>query len=65
MRENVYTLIFDDHRETVHAATPSEAVARRDGGDGTRRPHTILPHTITDETAMAAWITRRQQKRGG
>jgi hypothetical protein len=61
-RAHVYTLHFDaGPPETVRAATPSEAVKGRTG-----RPFSALPHTITDETAMAAWIKRRQaiQNRG-
>lgn len=50
-RERVYTLHYDDGiTETVRATLPSDAVKAR-----ARR---LMPHGITDETAMQAWCGR-------
>ena len=52
-RERVYTLHFDDGvKETVTATSPAEAVAQRYPA--------LMPYQITDETAMAEWVAKRQ-----
>jgi len=46
-----YRLRFDDGSDAfVNANTPSEAVRLRPGGRAS-----LLPHTITDMTALDAW----------
>lgn len=51
---NRYALKFDDgHVEHVDAEGPTEAVAQRAGG-----AYALLPHTISDLTAINAWQTK-------
>lgn len=50
-----YALKFDDgHVEYVNADGPTQAVALRRGGK-----RAIRPHTITDMTALKAWMSER------
>ncbi len=51
VRRHLYRLVFDDgHNEDVLAYSPSEAVLNRKGSG-----YRLLPHTITDLTAIAEW----------
>lgn len=48
-----YELVFDDqHREFITAASPTEAVAAREGGTRSK-----LPYAMTDLTAMRDWLS--------
>lgn len=55
VRKRDYRLVFDDgHNEDIRAYTPSQAVACRAGGRAS-----MLPHTITDLTAIHEWADIR------
>jgi len=55
VRARLYRMVFDDgHNEDVRARTPSDAVARRKGGR-----YSMLPHTVSDLTAIAEWTDIR------